>query len=372
MDEYRKLQKHLNSQAVPFPATMSGTELKILKHIFTPDEAEIASNLSFRFESVKKIHSKINKTIDLNELEKILDNILEKGGIAYKAINGESHYCNISLVMGMYEGQLFRLSEDFLKDFKKYIYHPSFAISYLSTSKPQMRTIPIAKSITPEHKIEAYDKVQDLIEKSQCRVIVECICQKAVEVGGGHCNATSRKERCLALDDLAAICIKLNLGREISKKEALEIMELNQKDSLIHQVSNAKKPDVICSCCSCCCGMLDIQKNLPRPKDFWATNFYAQIDPKVCNGCGSCAKICQANAVDYDKKKKTTTIKIHRCIGCGNCVVVCKSNAISLLKNDEETIPPDTSEDLFEEIYQNKKNTWEKFKMIFKIIFRIK
>ena len=40
---YRKLQRHLNSQAVGFPATKSGSEIRILKHIFTPQEAQIAN-----------------------------------------------------------------------------------------------------------------------------------------------------------------------------------------------------------------------------------------------------------------------------------------------------------------------------------------
>ena len=40
---YIKLQKHLNNQAVGFPATRPGVEIKILKHIFAPEEAEITS-----------------------------------------------------------------------------------------------------------------------------------------------------------------------------------------------------------------------------------------------------------------------------------------------------------------------------------------
>jgi electron transport complex protein RnfB len=37
---YVKLQKHLDNQAVGFPATRSGVEIKILKHIFSPEEAD--------------------------------------------------------------------------------------------------------------------------------------------------------------------------------------------------------------------------------------------------------------------------------------------------------------------------------------------
>ena len=49
---YINLQKHLDRQAVGFPATSSGAEIRILQHILTPREAEIATFLSFRLESL--------------------------------------------------------------------------------------------------------------------------------------------------------------------------------------------------------------------------------------------------------------------------------------------------------------------------------
>jgi len=52
---YVKLQKHLDNQAVGFPATRSGVEIKILKHIFTPEEAEIVCCLSYQFEPLEMI-----------------------------------------------------------------------------------------------------------------------------------------------------------------------------------------------------------------------------------------------------------------------------------------------------------------------------
>ena len=42
---YIKLQKHLDNQAVGFPATKTGVEIRLLKHIFTPEEATNLSNL---------------------------------------------------------------------------------------------------------------------------------------------------------------------------------------------------------------------------------------------------------------------------------------------------------------------------------------
>ena len=43
---YRKLQEHLDKMPIGFPATESGVEIRILKHLFTPDEAELASKMT--------------------------------------------------------------------------------------------------------------------------------------------------------------------------------------------------------------------------------------------------------------------------------------------------------------------------------------
>ncbi len=40
---YVQLQKHLDRQPVVFPATRSKSEIRVLKHIFTPRQAEIAA-----------------------------------------------------------------------------------------------------------------------------------------------------------------------------------------------------------------------------------------------------------------------------------------------------------------------------------------
>ena len=39
---YRKLQKYLDRMPISYPETESGVEIRILKHLFTPEEAEIA------------------------------------------------------------------------------------------------------------------------------------------------------------------------------------------------------------------------------------------------------------------------------------------------------------------------------------------
>ena len=78
---YIKLQKHLDNQALGFPATRSGAELKVLKHIFTPEEVEIACCMSHKFEPLESIYSRANGRVGSSaELEQVLNRIQDKGG----------------------------------------------------------------------------------------------------------------------------------------------------------------------------------------------------------------------------------------------------------------------------------------------------
>ena len=40
-DLYRALQQHLDKMPVPYPATASGVELRILKQLFPPEDARL-------------------------------------------------------------------------------------------------------------------------------------------------------------------------------------------------------------------------------------------------------------------------------------------------------------------------------------------
>lgn len=52
---YRELQEHLDKMPIGFPPTESGVELRILRYLFSPEEAEIATMLNFMPESLKVI-----------------------------------------------------------------------------------------------------------------------------------------------------------------------------------------------------------------------------------------------------------------------------------------------------------------------------
>lgn len=368
---YVKLQKHLDNQAVGYPATRSRVEIKILKHIFTPDEAEIACCLSYKFEPLETIFSRAGHLVDSpEELEKCLDHIQKGGGIESKIKNGKMHYCNAPLIVGMYEFQINRLSPEFIKDFDEYTSGKDFGVAFLSTKLPQMRTIPVSKSIHPQHNVSTFDEVTTLLQQAEDPFVInECICRKKKSIEGKSCEVTDRKETCLAVGSIAQMVLLGGTGREITRDEAMSIIEQNQKQGLVLQPSNTEKAEFICSCCGCCCGMLGIHKILPKPLDFWATNFHAVVNSDTCEGCGACEKRCQVGAVSAPEKKQAAVVDLDRCLGCGVCVPGCPTQSITLVKKPAEKRPPQTREDLHEIIMAGKKGRLGKLKLTGKLIY---
>ncbi len=340
---YVKLQRHLDGQAVGFPATRSGSEIRLLKHIFTPREAEIATFLTYKFEPLERIFKKAGHLVDTPEkLEEILDRIENKGGIESRTKDGKRYFCNIPLIVGMFEFQVNKLTPEFVRDFDAYTSHKRFGIEFLSTKLPQMRTIPIAESIQPQHNASTFDEVAGLLRSAEAPfAIFECICRKKKALAGKPCQVTDRKETCFAVGNIAQTVLRMGIGREITREESMSILEQNQKQGLVLQPSNTEKAEFICSCCGCCCGVLGVHKFLPKPVDFWASNFYAVVDADLCSGCGKCEKRCQVGAASVAKEAKQSSVDLNLCIGCGVCTPTCDTGAVDLVERKAADPVPD-------------------------------
>jgi electron transport complex protein RnfB len=369
---YRNLQKHLDKQPIGYPRTKSGAEIRLLKRFFNPEEARLAMKLSYKprppaaiYEGVKEIG------LSSDDLEKRLDAMARNGVIGHKETDGVRYFFNIPLVVGMYEGQLYKLTPEFLKDFEAYASGREFGLEFLSTELPQMRTIPVGKSIQPEHHVSTYDQIENLISQAEGPIVInECICRKAAAMKGNPCQRTSRSETCMALGDAASNCVRYGAGREISKEEALDIARQNEADGLVFQPSNTRKAEFICACCGCCCGILGMHRMLPKPVDFWSTNYHAAVDDEACTGCAACAERCQVGAAGMDDRRGVATVDRDRCLGCGNCVSVCPATARTLVKKEGGALPPESWEDLYERIKAHKKGTWGKIKLATRLMLK--
>ncbi|MBN2438632.1 MAG: 4Fe-4S ferredoxin, partial [Deltaproteobacteria bacterium] len=110
---YRKLQQKLDRLPVAFPATESGVEIRILKHLFMPEQARIALSMSFIPEPATVIHKRLKQRYPvLADLEGILEQMAARGSIARSVTrNGVKIYSITMLAIGMFEFQVEHLTK---------------------------------------------------------------------------------------------------------------------------------------------------------------------------------------------------------------------------------------------------------------------
>ena len=184
--------------------------------------------------------------------------------------------------------------------------------------------------------------------------MARCVCRSKTDAKNEPCSQTELRETCFVLhDDYVHTYIEQGWGREVTKEEALEILENAVEDGLIYQPGNSQRPGIVCCCCGCCCGYISDMKEFPRPLDIIVSNYHAEVDSKLCTGCETCINRCQMNALTI--VDNISTVNLDRCIGCGVCVISCPSDAIHLLKNEKENIPPKDWDALYESIMKKKK-----------------
>ncbi len=354
---YEELRAHLNRLPIGLPSTQSGVEIRILKHLFTPEEARMATQLSMLPEPLHRIYRRVKKSgVLIEEVEQLLDRMVYKGIALSKNRGGKKYYGNAMLAIGMYEHQVDRLTKDFAEDMLQYL-DEAFATELYRTKIPQMRPIPIEKSISQEYGVSTYDSIREIVADIDGQIVVaNCVCRQAKDTVGESCHQTDLRETCLIFRDSAQRYLDMGLARPISREEAFDILAKAEEAGLVLQPVNSQRPQAVCCCCGDCCGLLIAVKKFPRPAELCATTYYAEVDVELCTGCEACAGRCQLQAVML--LDDVCRVNHDRCIGCGVCVAKCPSNAIQLYKKTFQSIPPKTTGILYKNILSKKTGKW--------------
>lgn len=372
-DVYRKLQQHIDERMpVGFPPSESGADIKILKSLFTPEEASLTLNLSALAEPIERIYKRVEDSgISIKELEDKLDILVSKGVIMGGSFNDpdKKTYSTAQYAIGMFEFQVDKLTKEIVQaatDYNKNIYYKEWFKANIPT---QMRTIPIEQSILPEYHINTFDDVTKIIDNADGPILIfNCICKQEMDLLGKPCKVTDIRDTCMGFGKFAKGFMELGIGREINKSEAMERLQKYQELGLILQPNNSQDSAFICACCGDCCQVLQMVKKFPRPADYFTTNFHAIVDSEACEGCNTCVERCQMEALSLINN--ISTVDYDRCIGCGNCVVTCKSGAIKLQKKEKEMVPPKTYDALMQKIMMKKRGFLGSMKMIGKMLLK--
>jgi len=354
---YHRVARVLDTLPNGFPPTESGVEIRLLKKIFTPEEAELFCELRLSLETPEQIALRTGR--DLPSLEKMLDAMWrEKGQIFGVSLGSVKLFKLAPWAVGIYEFQVTRMDEEFVKLCDEY--NEVFAGQFFRADPPIMQVIPVETALPSGHQALPYEQVSAIIEKGVSFATGECVCRKERRLLGKGCGKPA--DLCLAIAPVAGIFDNHHWGRSISKEEAYRLLDAAEEAALVHQTMNVREGHYfICNCCGCCCGILRAI-NEYNIMSATSSNFYAVIDPGVCTGCGICAdERCQIRAIE--EHEGAFRIIEDRCIGCGLCITTCPVKAVSLIPRAEEVRQgkPVDEKDWFRERGHRRGVDWSRY-----------
>jgi Na+-translocating ferredoxin:NAD+ oxidoreductase subunit B len=353
---YHKLAKVLDTLPNGFPATKSGIEIKILKTIFTPEEAELFCDLRLAPETAGQIAQRTGRPLE--GLEEKLVSMWRRGEISGVELGGVRIFKMIPWIVGIYEYQINRMDREFAAMCEEY---SGYWGRQLLRHGPQiMQVIPIERKIPVRQEALTYQQVTNLIENAQAFAVNECICKKQRGLLDHPCSKP--KDVCLALAPLPGVFDNHPWGgKSISREEAYEVLRKAEEAGLVHMTGNVQNGQhFICNCCGCCCGVLRAVKMMPQVVN---SHYYAEIDPDKCSHCGICAdERCQVEAIKDEGD--FYSVLGARCIGCGLCATTCPEEAIELVhrKPEELTYPPENEEAWMDERARQRGARYDAFK----------
>ena len=151
-------------------------------------------------------------------------------------------------------------------------------------------------------------------------------------------------------------CGKKYHARRINQQEALDMVYKFRKMGYITQgffkVATGGSTGVICNCHKDSCTELRVhlmaRKFAPDIRMTADSGYSVQFDALKCKHCGTCAKTCQFEAIQF-KDGNRVEYNSRFCLGCGLCTEHCPGEALSLYTDGGKPVPLDV--DLVREQY---------------------
>lgn len=347
MDVYNKLQQKLNAH--PAGAPDKPEFLEILRILFTPKEAEFALNLAFRPKPVENIAQKTELSAD--EVTTLGERLADKGVIVCGTRHGKNYYGLLPLVPGLFENP-FKVREhigadsDRLGHLWEQYFENGHGHEFHGSKTNQTRVLPVQKAIPSTTKVLPFEEVSHYIGKAECISLGACACRLAAK------KCDNPIDVCMSLDDAARFLVERNMGRFITREEALKVLEECEDAGLVHITMNAVDRNIlICNCCPCCCNAIGAITRLKDTVSYPVSNFYSSVNADDCTACGLCEDRCPVKAISVDG---TANIDVKLCIGCGLCASTCPTDAILLKRRADSTEPPADIKELYLKIAEEK------------------
>lgn len=330
-DVFIELAEALDRLPNGYPNTDSGVELRILKKIFSPEEAAIAGKLNGTFEPASAIAGRLG--LPEGEASRRLFKLVRRGVVWLDKQDGKVLFRLAPFVVGIYEASLELMDHELAHLVEEY-FSGAGAQGIMKLQPALQRVVPTQGSLKSE-AVLPYDDVRALLLAAKTFNVRDCICRKQQESLGRPCEYPV--EICLNFSQYE----RAPQPGDLTQAEALALLDKAEQVGLVHTVSNVMEGvGYVCNCCGCCCGILRGITDWGIENSVAYANYYAVIDPTFCANCGNCIERCQVGAIS--EGDSVSVVDRARCIGCGLCVTGCPNDVARLVRKPEAEIihPP--------------------------------
>lgn len=333
-DIYERLREKIDKISKGYPATESGVERNLLKEFFSTEDAEFYLAMEdHSYLTPTELASRIGE--DHTTVANKMEDMAQRGLLFRLRGSGEVKYQTLPVIHGFYEFNLNNLTPTITKNFSRY-FKGGLASTFYSHHVPLFRSIPLQSEVVSGQKVLPLDDALAIIKSKKIICVTDCFCRSQARMAGRGCNHPL--ETCLVFDYFAEYYLENNIGntRYLSADEAIEIINRCDSEGLVRLVANSQNPEVMCSCCSCCCGQLATLKLFGGTSQKVMSNYSCQKDESLCTNDGICVERCPVGAHKMVEGK--VEFKQEICIGCGLCVTTCPTNALVLLQKPKEEV----------------------------------
>ncbi|MEE8540375.1 MAG: 4Fe-4S binding protein [Desulfobacterales bacterium] len=341
-DSYQKLCETLAQRRGRYPGMDIPEFYALMEVLFTAEEAEAYCAIPRGRHPASTIAEAMGRPEA--EVTTILETMADNGLCSAGTVEGVTLYWALPLVPGIFEFQFMRgTSTERDQKLAELIHAYKAAVDRMQgppkVTFPTTRVIPVDKKIEAGNTIHTYDQVAAYIEKYEPLSVSTCFCRHEAKLiePDDHCGKPD--EVCMQFGSGAQFVIDRNLGRQITKDEALNILKLSEEAGLVHASVNRQELDFLCNCCGCHCMILKTALAQPKPGVSLNSGFQPVWDPDLCTACETCIDNCPTEALAMGAQD-VPQVNLDRCIGCGVCATGCPMEAIALQTRPDIEVPP--------------------------------
>lgn len=367
---YKSLEERLNK--FPQGAPPSETLYKILKMMFTEEEAALVAQLPIKSFNIKT--ASVIWNMDEARAEHILDNLASKALILDLECDedNEKKYLMAPPMAGFFEFALMRTGGNLDQKVLSQLLHQYLNVEgdfmkelFWGSETKMGRAFVQERALNDNNSIDIldYEKASHIIKSAKHIGVSMCYCRHKAHHLGDECYAPM--ETCLSFDSVAYTLTKHEYARKIDASEALDILNKCYDYNLVQCGENVQKhPSFMCNCCKCHCEAFVSARKFGLLVPVNTTSYIPVVDMDKCIGCGKCSKVCPMDAISVKNhevitnndggihirkddsvihNKKHAEVNKELCLGCGVCVKNCPVGAIKLERRKESVITPVTT-----------------------------